>query len=304
MEMSNSVGDSLRKLRESVGLSLAELARLVHVSKSTLWAVERGTRPASVTLINAIKHAVRSEEVKRRTLLGLIAATPLAGEAIINEPKNAEYALRYALWLGDQGELAQADSWYRAAIGLADWSGDQPTLGYVLARTATRGFYEGWDRGRTLDHIDRALATSQRSRVVVEAHAARIQVHAREGDYAGARTAADAMLTAASTEDEAIRAAVFVNYMECMCGVAARAPKAFDAFEQELRANYVWWQEAKVYQGMAAVRQGDRSGVRLALDAVSHLGQQVRVVGVGVSDLLKHVSWRDDEVDELRTYAR
>lgn len=277
------------------------MAEIVHFSKSYLHEIESGKASAPTRVLEAYAQVKEDQVMKRRTLIGILATTPLG---VPHDPASAEMALRYGLWQGDRGNLTEADIWYEVATTLADRTKDQPTQAYVRARAATRGHYEGWPVSRVVGNVQRALALSRRPRVLVEAHAALVQVHTLAGDLPAARAAGRAMLDAATTGDDHIRAAVFVNYLECMIGEPDNAMRIHRQYQPELQVNRTWDHEARVYLGMAQVRAGDRSGMQTALDAMSSFGQEVRMLGIAVTDLLKKVTWQSDEVEQLRVFAR
>lgn len=295
----------LRETREALGYSLAEWSELVKISKSHLGNMESGKRTVTGAALAAYERTARSVLMKRRTLLSALAAVPTVAAATETlAPETAERALAHGLWLGNQGNLTEANHMYGLATMLADWSGDGPTRGYVRARTATRGVYEGWTKARALEAVNQALGISQSGRVVVEAHAALVQVHALSGDVVSGRGAVETMQRASETDADHIRTAVFENYLECMLGDPGRALHLLDRYSAELTADRVWHHEAIVYQGLAMVRAGDRDGVRVALNAVRDLGVDVRMVGMGVQHLLDVVQFEADEVSELREFAR
>ncbi|GGJ92309.1 hypothetical protein GCM10010123_22670 [Pilimelia anulata] len=108
----------------------------------------------------------------------------------------------YGLWLGNQGQLGAAHHWYRSATALADRSGCLDTRAYTRGRAAARGLYEGWTVTRTLDTAATALAlTARPTSGGVEAHAARVQVHALTGDLRAGRRAVAAMADLAGRLD-------------------------------------------------------------------------------------------------------
>lgn len=299
------VGARLRRTREALSYSLADWADLVMISKSHLGNIENGKRTATDAVIAAYEQTSRSVLMKRRTLLSALAAVPTVAAATETlAPETAEFALAHGLYLGNQGNLVEAHHMYGLATMLADWTGDGATRGYIRARTATRGIYEGWTKARAMEAVNQALGISRSSRVVVEAHAALVQVHTLSGDVVSGRSAVETMARASQTESDHIRTAVFRNYLECMHGEPGHAPRVLDRFRAELEADRVWHHEALVYQGLALVRAGDRSGATLALDAVQSLGVDVRMVGMAVSHLLDEVTFESPEVDELRAFAR
>lgn len=297
---------TLRRSREALGISLADWARMVKSTKSYLSMVETGQRTAPDWLIEAYELTSRSVLMKRRTVIAALAAVPsIAAATETLAPETAERALAHGLYLGNQGALDEAHHMYGLATMLADWTGHGPTRGYIRARTATRGIYEGWTKARAMEAVNQALRISQESRVVVEAHAALVQVHALAGDVVSGRGAVEAMERASETEADHIRTAVFKNYLECMRGDQPhRASRILDRYRTELEADRVWHHEALVYQGLAMVRAGDRSGVTMALEAVQSLGVDVRMVGMAVQHLLDEVTFEADEIDELRAFAR
>lgn len=299
------VGATLRTTRESLGFGLREWAELVNVSKPYLSLIERGQRSAPAYVIEAYERVSRKVLMKRRTIVAALAAVPaLAAAEEVRDPLIAERTLQYGLWLGNQGNLAEASRMYGVATTLADWVGDAPTRGYVRARIASRVVYEGCHKATAMQTVAEALSISKSSRTVVESHAALVEVHTLSRDYRSARAAGQEMLRAAATEEDHVRTAVFVNYLECMIGDPKAALKTYERYEAELAANRVWAHEAAVYRGMALVRAGDRQGVSVALAAMKGLGIDVRMVGMAVDHLLKEVDFDTDDVRELRGFAR
>lgn len=224
----------------------------------------------------------------------------------------AQLGQLYGLWLGNQGNVPTARGWYRTAATLAGRSGDSATHAYVVARAASRGIYEGYTVAETIDSADHALALSPKpSTGAVEAYSALVHVHALTGNLTEGRKAVAGMAAAAEHLPEQVagpvqRTVSFRNYLECRVGPVKAATLAHDAALTSLRSVPVWLADAKVYYGMALVRSGDTAGgISYALTAVKGLSHNVRVVAVGVSDLLGALpgGYRSDEADELAGYA-
>jgi hypothetical protein len=224
----------------------------------------------------------------------------------------AELGQIYGLWLGNQGDVPSARNWYRTSTVLADRSGHTPTRVYTRARAASRGIYEGYTVAETVAGAGEALGLSATPSLGrVEAFSALVHVHALTGNLPAGRQAVAGMRdTAEALPDEPAgpqqRTVSFRNYLECRIGPIRAATAAHDEAARALPSAPVWWADARVYYGRALVRSGDvAGGVGYALAAVKSLGQDVRVVAVGVSDLLAAVpaGYRSDEVDELAGYA-
>lgn len=218
----------------------------------------------------------------------------------------------YGLWQGNQGRIPDAHGWYRASAVLADRSGDASAQVFVRARTASRAIFEGFTVGEVLDGAASALAISDRPSLgALEAHSARVHVHALTGDLrAGRSSVADMIGVAEALPDSPAgpiaRTVSFRHYLESRAGTRADADRAWVEAEPILRPVPVWWLEARVYQGRALVYDGDvAEGVNYALEAVKQLSVDIRHIGMAVSDLLSVVpaNFKSDELDELRTFA-
>lgn len=225
---------------------------------------------------------------------------------------SANLNLLYGLWLGNQAAIADARNWYRTAQVLASRSGDTATNVWARARAASRGIYEGYTVQETIDEADAALALSGKpSPGMVEAYAALVHVHALTGNQAAGRRAVAGMRDAASALPAApdgplTRAVSFDNYLECRVGTRATAEIVHAEALSALKSVPVMLTDAKVYYGLALVRDGDiKSGVMYALQAVQSMPHSVRVVGIGVADLLSKVprKYKSDDLAELTTYA-
>lgn len=216
----------------------------------------------------------------------------------------------YGLWLGNTGDLAAADGWYRTAGGLAQRSGDRHLESHVRGRAASRGIYEGWSVRRTLDQAEHALVLAAGAPVdgALEAHAARIHVHALTGDTAaGRRSVNDMREVAERTGDEpAIARTLFLKaFGEARYGDVAAAIRAYEEARPVLGPRPLWLTEARVYLGRAHVAAGDvDGGAEIALQAVRDAQHDVRVVGVAVRDVVHAAGGRRSAVlDELAPYA-
>ena len=225
----------------------------------------------------------------------------------------ASLAQLYGLWLGNAGQLAQAAGWYRTAGELADRSGDRVLRAYVRARTANRGPYERMSVATTLRTAERALALySGPTAGTVDAHGARVHIHALTDNLDAGRAAAAAMLEAAEGMDgdagatAVARALLFGSFLESRIGDPGSARRAWEAAERHLRPIQPWYVEAQVYLARNRARHGDPAGaVEQALGLVEGYRRDVRVLGIAVSDLLGALphNYRTDAVVELARYA-
>ena len=228
----------------------------------------------------------------------------------------AELGQLYGLWLGNQGDVSSARNWYGTAARLADRSRHTDTQIYVRGRALSRGIYEGYTVRETVDGVDEALSLSKQPCLgALEAYSALVHVHALAGNVgdgrravSGMRKVADAMPSKGtpSVAGPAERTVLFNNYLECRVGNRREADRAFTEAEPILRPVPVWLADAQLYYGRAMVASGEiPDGISFALRAISRLGHSVRVVSLGVSDLLSVVpgGYRSDDLDELKTYA-
>ncbi|MBM0276387.1 helix-turn-helix domain-containing protein [Micromonospora tarensis] len=228
----------------------------------------------------------------------------------------AELGQLYGLWLGNQGDVSAARNWYRTAAHLADRSEHIPTRVYVRGRALSRGIYEGYTVQETINGVDETLSLSTVPTLgALEAYSALVHVHALTENLtdgrravAGMRRVADGLSDSEMSKvaGPVQRTASFNSYLECRIGSMKEADRAFAEAEPVLRPVPVWLADARIYYGRAMVTHGDTAGgVAFALDAIKRLRHDVRVVGVGVSDLLSAVpaGHRSDELDELRTFA-
>ncbi|MGH3912099.1 MAG: helix-turn-helix domain-containing protein [Pseudonocardiaceae bacterium] len=228
----------------------------------------------------------------------------------------AQLGQLYGLWLGNRGDVVSAHGWYRSAAMVADRSGDSLTRIFVRGRTLSRGIYEGYTARETMEGVDAALNISRKPCLgALEAYSALVHVHGLTEDLRSGRAAVANMqrvtdlLPDSETRKVAgpvERTASFRNYLECRVGSRRDADRAFTEVDPVLRPVPVWHADARVYYGRALVKDGDvAEGVRLALDAAKGFGQDVRVVGVGVRDVLSVIpkGYRSDQLDELKIYA-
>ncbi len=228
----------------------------------------------------------------------------------------AQLSQLYGLWLGNRGDLASARGWYRSASMMADRSGDSLTRIFVRGRALSRGIYEGYTARETIEGVEAALNISRKPCLgALEAYSALVHVHGLTEDLRSGRAAIDNMQRVTDrlpdSETRKIagpveRTASFHNYLECRVGSRRDADRAFAQADPVLRPVPVWHADATVYYGRALVKDGDvADGVSLALDAAKSFGQDVRVVGVGVRDLLSVIpqGYRSDQFDELKIYA-
>lgn len=221
-------------------------------------------------------------------------------------------ALTYGLWLGDTGRIPTAHALYDTAAVLADRSGDRHTRALVRARAANRGIYEGWTAVQARAAIVEALTISDTGAAALEAHAAWVHLHALTGNLADGRRAVDAMQAVADTLDAGDgpspnqRVASFRTYLECRAGTLRDADRAYTAAQPLLAGVPLWRADAQIYYGRALAAAGNvAEGADLALDAVRALPAPVRVLGIGVRDLLDAAgdTTRDDALHALRGYA-
>ncbi len=222
----------------------------------------------------------------------------------------------YGLWLGNRGDVASARGWYRSASMVADRSGDSLTRIFVRGRALSRGIYEGYTPRETIEGVEAALSISRKPCLgALEAYSALVHVHGLTEDLRSGRAAVESMqwVTDRLPDSETRklagpveRTASFRNYLECRVGSRRDADRAFAEADPVLRPVPLWHADAKVYYGRALVKDGDvEDGVSLVLDAAKGLCQDVRVVGVGVRDLLSVVpkGYHSDQLDELKIYA-
>lgn len=221
-------------------------------------------------------------------------------------------ALTYGLWIGDTGRLVTAHNLYDTAAAMADTSGDTATRALVRARTANRGIYEGRTAAQTEHAAGAALALRDTGAPALEAYAALVHLAALTGDLPGGRRAVEGMRRAAAGMPEADgptpeqRIASFSTYLECRAGTIADAERAWPEAERLLAGVPLWRADAQIYMGRALVAAGNvAEGAALALDAVTGLPSPVRVLGVGVRDLLAAAGpdAGDDTLAVLRGYA-
>lgn len=226
----------------------------------------------------------------------------------------AQLGQLYGLWLGNRGDVASARNWYRTATVVADRSGDASTRAYVRGRAASRGIYEGYTVGETVADAREALAiTAKPCAGALEAWSALVHVHGLTGNLsdgrravAGMREVADALPDRDGVAGPAQRAVSFANYLEGRTGPLGKAETAYAEADRMLRSVPVWWADATLYYSMAQVRHGDpEAGVARALGAMKGLGSEVRVLSLGVRDLVGAVpkGYASGDLDELRTYA-
>lgn len=228
----------------------------------------------------------------------------------------AQLSHLYGLWLGNRGEFATARGWYRSASHIADRSGDPATRVFVRARTVSRGIYEGYTGRETVNGVEEALSISRApSAGVLEAYSALVCFHCLTGNLPLGRKFVQSMqsvaegmpdVEATKTGGAIERTISFQNYVEGRIGPRKAADKAFAEADSALRAVPVWHADAKIYYAHALVRDGDvTEGISLALEAVNSLSHEVRVLEVGVRDVLHVVpqGHRSDALDELSKYA-
>jgi transcriptional regulator with XRE-family HTH domain len=226
----------------------------------------------------------------------------------------AQLSQLYGLWLGNGGNVAGARGWHRTATLMADRSGDPAARVFVRGRALSRGVYEGYSVRETVAGVDQALSISRAPSLgSLEAYSALVSVHCLSGNLNAGRVAVRQMQEVADSLPEADKQAgarertvSFRNYLEGRVGPRKAADKAWAEADSALRTVPVWHADAKVYYAISLVRSGDvADGVDLALSAGRAFGKGVRVIGVGLQDVLAVVpsGYRSTELDELRTYA-
>jgi hypothetical protein len=233
----------------------------------------------------------------------------------------AHLAQLYGLWVADSGDVPGARGWYRTAAVLADHSGDTPTRAYVRGLALSQGVYEGNSVRETVTGVQEVLSLSDAcrpTRGTLEAQSALVHIHALTGNLAEGRAVVEDMLRTveqmADPDDETAvpyaRTVVFKNYLECRIGSREAADSAFAQAADVTRSLPVWHADASISYGRALVRSGDvADGLRVGLDAAQSLGPSLRttmrVVGLGVRDLLDAVpvGHSSDDAEELATYA-
>lgn len=216
----------------------------------------------------------------------------------------AQLTMIYALWVGDAGKLGTAHSLYATAAALADSGTDRHLQGWVRARAASRGPYEGWTVTRTTQTAQHALALAPSGPAAVEAHSALVHIAALTGQLAEGRRAVAAMYSTAGPD--IARPASFDNYLECRLGSLQEAHNAYVRTGQALATVPLWQDEATIYLARAMVKAGDvNGGARLALKTIGIRRTSTRILGMGIRDVLSAVP--ADTVTEstkaLRGYA-
>lgn len=222
----------------------------------------------------------------------------------------------YGLWLGNQGNLPAAHNWYRTAVALADRSGDVSLRSFVRGRSLARGSYEGYSVRQTLDGVDEVLhLTHEPTTGAMEAHAARVHVHALTADaHAGRQAINDMRSVVDRLPDDALRTVAAPHarttflraFLECRVGTLADAQPAYEAALPELTEWPLWLAETRVYLGRAMVAAGDVGpGIAHTLHTMQGVAHDVRVIRVAVRDVLSVVpeGYRSDELQALRAYA-
>jgi len=226
----------------------------------------------------------------------------------------AELSHLYGLWLGNQSRIVAAHGWYKTSIMLADRSTDLELTTYMIGRTASREVYEGATLSETIAAAEKTLALSRTAtRGVLEANSALAHAWALTGDLAKGRTAIIGMENVAGelADADAIAGPVqrtwsVRTFFECRTAPIDDAYEVFNQAERMLRSAPVWLVEARMYWARAQVAAGDvTGGIRYALEAIRTSGQDARIIGVAVRDILFVVpaGYRSEELDELRLYA-
>lgn len=228
----------------------------------------------------------------------------------------AQLGQLYGLWLGDRGDVASARGWYRSASMVADRSGDSLTQIFVRGSALSRGTYEGCSARETIEGVEAALNISRKPCLgALEAYSALVHVHGLTEDLRSGRVAVDSMQQvidhlpdseARKAAGPVERTAAFRNYLECRAGSRRDADRAFSEADLVLRPVPVWHADAKACYSRALVKDGDiADGVSLVLDAAKGFGQDIRIISLGVRDLLSVMpkGYRSDQLDELKMYA-
>lgn len=219
----------------------------------------------------------------------------------------AQLTLIYGLWIADAGKMGTAHSLYATAAALADNTTDRTLQGWVRARAASRGPYEGWTVRRCEQTAAQALSLRSSGATAVEAYGTMVHLAALTGRLDMGRTAVDAMYAAADGAGLLhARAASFDNYLECRAGSLADARAAHERTAAALAEVPLWRAEARIYLGRALVAAGDvEAGAQMALDAIKACPAATRIVGIGVRDVLAAVpaGVPSQAVAALRGYA-
>lgn len=200
----------------------------------------------------------------------------------------------YGLWLGNQSALGGAHHWYRSATVLADRSGDVDMMAWTRGRSAARGIYEGWTVAKTMDTAAAALAVTSRPTFGdLEAHAARVHVHALTGDIRQGRRAvadmeqvAEHLIPPSAGAGPAQRAVFVRAFLECRAGDPDSAEQACEQAETALAGLPTWLLETRIYRARALVASGNVcGGLAYALRTIEQVRHDVRVIAVAVRDV-------------------
>lgn len=228
---------------------------------------------------------------------------------------SAYLSMIYGIWMGYNGSIGTGQNFYRTAAVLGERSGDPDTHVWVLARTASAGPYQGLARSQTQDKIDQALALAgdKASAGALEAHAASVHLAALTGDLKGGRESVRRMWdiahrlpsspTGAGPEQRTVS---FSAYLEGKLGSIMDSANAMEKADQSLLHLPQWHSEARLYYALCIVRHGHfEQGLRIALDAARSLRYSVRVIQLGVDDVLMALplDYRSDLAEELNRHG-
>lgn len=228
----------------------------------------------------------------------------------------AQLAQLYGLWLGNKGELGGAARWYESAVSLADRSRDIDTQTWTRGRSAARGIYETWTVRQTVDSVAQIQALTPRATAgAMEGFAALISLCALVGEARQGRQAVASMRqvverlpdqTLSTMAGPAARTEFLAAFLECKVGSLEQAERACAEAAWPMADWPLWRAELEVYLARARVAHGDvRGGLAHALDVVTGLEHNIRVIAVAVRDVLTAVppEHRSEEHHALSGYA-
>lgn len=140
-------GTELRRRRQQAGLSLADLARRVHYSKSHLSKVETGAKPPSVDLARRCDAVLHCEGALAR-----LAGPPAAGASVRRNPDSGEVWLMSLDVDGADGfgVLSRRELLAGGAVGLATLAGLPVAPRADVGPTTIAAFREMFDQLRRL----------------------------------------------------------------------------------------------------------------------------------------------------------
>jgi transcriptional regulator with XRE-family HTH domain len=229
----------------------------------------------------------------------------------------AQLGQLYAFWLGNHGDLLTANAWHRSSSDWAIRSGDNQLSACILGRAAARGPYEGVASAKTVvAAVERAKSMTAAPCLGQQAaYSALVHLAALTGDLRAGQDAIEAMRWVADRLPASAPGEVgtphqrvdsFENYLYARIGPIDIAERVFADASGSLPPVAVWWAEAQVYRGLAAVRDGDvADGVTAALRAMQTLTADNRILGWAARDVLAAVpaDFRSDDLDQLTSLA-